>query len=40
MHLVKTEYIEMLKARESETSCVLAEIFKTIWEKERLPEDW
>ena len=30
----------MLKAGEPEISCVLAAIFKTIWEEERLPEDW
>ena len=33
-------YVEMLKAGEPEISCVLAVIFKTIWEEERLPEDW
>ena len=33
-------YVEMLKAGEPEISCVLAAIFKTIWEEERLPEDW
>ena len=34
-------YVEMLKAGEPEISCVLAEIFKSIWEEERfIPEDW
>ena len=30
----------MLKAGEPEISCVLAAIFKAIWEEKRLPEDW
>ena len=33
-------YVEMLKAGELEISHVLAAIFKTIKEEERLPEDW
>ena len=31
--------VEMLKAGESEISCVLAAIFKTIWEEQRLSKD-
>ena len=32
--------VEMLKEGKPELSCVLAEIFKSVWEEERLPEDW